>query len=77
MDRIQRKELRQAASELKRAQSAKEAAKNQFDAKVASDEADRAYNMAQTYAEKAYQVVETYAEKVEATKYRIEAILGR
>lgn len=87
MDKIQKKELREAESQLKRAQSAKESIKflNPFDTHKSvqreiqrgRDEAELAFSLAQIEAEKAFHVVETYGEKVEATKYRIDAILGR
>lgn len=69
MDKIQRKELKQARNEIKRAENAKEA--------NALSEAEKCYELAQLDAEKAYEVVETYAEKVEAARLRVEAVLGR
>ena len=91
MDKMQRKELNHAASELKRAQNAKRAKKIAGGASISSlgfetpseefimssEEMERCFELAQLDAQKAFQVVETYGEKVQATKLRIDAILGR
>lgn len=93
MTKLQRKELLQAASELRRAKSALDAVKKAEDnskalhgfKKIAATESivtaklevERSFALAQADAEKAYQVVDTYAEKIQATRLRIEAILGR
>ena len=89
---MQRKELKQASSELKRAQNAVQANKlaktsNNLtifrDAKptaehlVIAEEIEKSFELAQVDAEKAFQVVETYGEKLMATQLRVDAILGR
>ena len=87
MDKMQRKELRQAENEINRGQAAKDAIKviNPYDFRretrqqltLAQAEQNRAFELAQIDAEKAFHVVETYGEKVEASRLRVEAILGR
>ena len=91
MDKMQRKELKQSASQLKRAQNAKRAKKAfagpssdglGFDKPseeyvMSAEEMERSFETAQLDAEQAFQVVESYGEKVQATKIRIDAILGR
>ena len=91
MDKMQRKELNQSASQLKRAQNAKRAKKAFAGSSSAglvfnkpseeyiksSEEMERSLETAQLDAEQAFQVVESYGEKVQATKLRIDAILGR
>jgi len=91
MDKIQRKELNQAVSELKGAQNAKRAKhiaggpsitglgflRPSEEFIMSSEEMERCFEMAQFNAQQAFQVVETYGEKVQATKLRIDAILGR
>ena len=91
MDKMQRKELNQSASQLKRAQNAKRAKKSfagpssaglGFDKPseeyvMSAEEMERSFETAQLDAEQAFQVVESYGEKVTATKIRIDAILGR
>ena len=87
MDKMQRKELHQAQKELQRGYAAKEALKaiNPFDLRketrhkiaLTMVEANRAFELAQIDAEKAFHVVESYGEKVEASRMRVDAILGR
>ena len=87
MDKIQRKELRQAENEIRKGQGAREAIKaiNPYDFSaeirqqlaLAQSEQNRAFELAQIDAEKAFHVVESYGEKVEASRLRVEAILGR
>ena len=91
MDKMQRKELNQSVSELKRAQNAKRAkkiaggpsttglgfGKPSEEFIMSLEETERSFELAQLDAERAFQVVESYGEKVKATKLRIDAILGR
>ena len=91
MDKMQRKELMQAVSELKRAQNAKQARKNAGESSRtglgfnqpseefirSSEEMEHVFELAENAAVEAFQVVETYGDKVFATKLRIDAILGR
>ena len=91
MDKMQRKELKQSDSQLKRAQNAKRAKKAlagpssaglgfnkpSEEYVMSQEEMERSFETAQLDAEQAFQVVESYGEKVQATKIRIDAILGR
>ena len=84
MDKMQRKELQHAVSTLKRAESARAAAEKKTDGDIeeygldaTEEDAERIFALAQDEAEAAFQVVNTYEEKVEATRIRIDAILGR